>query len=50
MLDGMAAQIPAAQQEVGGGPLRDSLLDADYFLTVARSLHAGSRLASALGQ
>ncbi len=50
MLDGMAAQIPTAQQEVGTGPLRDSLLDADYFLTVARSLHAGSRLASALGQ
>jgi hypothetical protein len=50
MLDGMAAQLPAAQQEVGSGPLRDSLLDADYFLTVARSLHAGSRLASALGQ
>ncbi len=50
MLDGMAAQIPTAQQEVGTGPLRDSLLDADYFLTVARSLHGGSRLASALGQ
>lgn len=50
MLDGMAGQIPAAQEEAGSGPLRDSLLDADYFLTVARSLHAGSRLASALGQ
>ena len=50
MLDGMAAQIASAQQEVGSGPLRDSLLDADYFLTVARSLHSGGRLASALGQ
>jgi hypothetical protein len=50
MLEGMAAQIPAAQQEVGSGPLRDSLLDADYFLTVARSLHTGSGLASAFGQ
>jgi hypothetical protein len=42
VLDGMASQLPAASAEVGSGVLRDSLLDADYFLAVARSLLAGT--------
>jgi hypothetical protein len=42
MLDTMAAQVPNASAEVGGGVLKDSLYDADYFLAVARSLLAGS--------
>jgi hypothetical protein len=37
MLDGMAAQVPAARAVVADEILRDSLRDADYFLAVARS-------------
>jgi hypothetical protein len=53
MLDGMAAQVAAANAAVGNGALRDSLRDADWFLTVARSLLAGTNqpaVASVLGQ
>lgn len=52
MLAGMAAQIPAAWKEAGDGELRDSLLDADYFLAVARSLlaDADDPVSSQLGQ
>jgi hypothetical protein len=53
MLDGMAAQVAAADAEAGNGALRDSLRDADWFLTVARSLLAGTNqppVASVLGQ
>jgi hypothetical protein len=53
MLDGMAAQIAAADATVGNGALHDSLRDADWFLTVARSLLAGTNqppVASVLGQ
>jgi hypothetical protein len=53
MLDGMAAQIAAADAEVGNGALHDSLRDADWFLAVARSLLAGTnqpQVASVLGQ
>ena len=42
MLNGMAAQVAAAAAQVGNGPLQDSLLDADWFLAVARSLLAGT--------
>lgn len=49
MLSGMAAQIPAAQQEATPA-LQESLLDADYFLAVALSLQRGTNVASALGQ
>lgn len=41
MLQGMSEQIPALWQSYGQGPLRDSLNDADYYLTVARSLLSG---------
>ncbi len=53
MLDGMAAQVAAADAEVGNGALHDSLRDADWFLAVARSLLAGTNQPSApsvLGQ
>jgi hypothetical protein len=50
MLDGMAAQLPAAWAESGNGALKDSLLDADYFLAVARSLLAGQPVPSRLNQ
>ncbi|MCI0534567.1 MAG: DUF3160 domain-containing protein [Verrucomicrobiales bacterium] len=50
MLDGMASQLTTASPEIGEGVLRDSLLDADYFLTVARSLLAGEPIASVFGQ
>jgi uncharacterized protein DUF3160 len=42
VLDGMAGHVAAASVEVGNSVLRDSLLDADYFLAVARSLLAGT--------
>ncbi|PYI87121.1 MAG: hypothetical protein DME26_07155, partial [Verrucomicrobia bacterium] len=53
MLDGMANRVTAASAEVGNGVLRDSLLDADYYLAVARSLLAGTNnppVPSLLGQ
>ena len=50
ILDAMAQQIPAAQAEGRNEVFGASLLDADYFLTVARSLLASTRKASALGQ
>jgi hypothetical protein len=50
LLSGMAAQLSVADQQAGQGVLRDSLLDADYYLAVARSLLAGLSTASVLGQ
>jgi hypothetical protein len=52
ILAGMAGQISAASTEVGNGVLHESLLDADYLLTVARSLLAEGNgpVASVLGQ
>jgi hypothetical protein len=52
VLNGMGGQVASAAAEVGAGGLRDSVLDADYFLTVARSLLAGSgtQVVSPLGQ
>ena len=50
ILNGMAAQTLTCWQKYGGGALRDSILDADYFVTVARSLLAGKTVASPLGQ
>lgn len=51
-LSGMAAQLPAAWEAQGAGFLAESLLDADYFLAVARALLAeeGTPIASVLGQ
>jgi hypothetical protein len=53
MLDGMANQMTAASAEAGNGVLKESVLDADYFLAVARSLLAGTNnppVPSLLGQ
>ena len=50
ILDAMAAQIPAAHGEAASAVFAESLLDADYFLAVARSLLQGSAVASSLGQ
>ena len=49
MLEGMAARIASANTQVTPA-LRDSVLDADYYLTVARSLLKGITVASNLGQ
>ena len=50
VLNGMAGQLPAAWNQGGTGPLQNSLLDADYFLTVARCLISGSNVPSFLNQ
>lgn len=50
MLDGMAAQIPAAWQQAGNGVLADSIRDADYYLAVARTLLAGTNRTTYLSQ
>ena len=41
LLAGMHAALPAAKARYGDGVLKDSFLDADYFLAVARSLQGG---------
>jgi hypothetical protein len=46
----MAESIPAAREHYGAGVLGPSVGDADYFLTVARSLLAGKPVDSALNQ
>jgi len=50
IISGMAGQITTAQQEAAGGPLEQSLLDADYFLAVARSLYSNTVVRSVLNQ
>ena len=52
ILDRMASHLPEAWAEAGSGVLKDSLMDADYFLAVARSLLAGTNtmIPSMLGQ
>ena len=48
MLTNMAASLPEAYQKYGAGPLSNSILDADYFLTVARSLWTGYQVPGSL--
>jgi hypothetical protein len=48
-IDGMSQWVPNLWQSFGEGPLSNSILDADYFLTVANSLWAGQQAHSALG-
>ncbi len=50
ILQGMAGEIPATWQQYGNTDLKNSILDADYFVTVARSLISGATAASPLGQ
>ena len=49
ILNGMSSRLPGVWQAYGQGPMRESILDADYFLTVARSLSAGQQRPSTLG-
>jgi hypothetical protein len=49
VLTNMSAQLPAVWQQYGNGPLQNNILDADYYLCVARSLLAGSQVPNALG-
>lgn len=49
MLDAMAAGLPAAANEAPARFPPECLKDADYFLTVARSLLAGKSVTSSLG-
>ena len=48
VMTNLPVQLPSFWREFGAGPLRESILDADYFLTVARSLWTGSQAAPAL--
>ncbi|HKB41353.1 MAG TPA: DUF3160 domain-containing protein, partial [Gemmataceae bacterium] len=50
LLDGMSARLSDARRKYGAGVLADSVTDADYFLTVARSLLAGKAVKGPLGQ
>ncbi|MDB6038388.1 MAG: leucine-rich repeat protein, partial [Verrucomicrobiales bacterium] len=50
MLDGMDSKVAEAAGQAGNGPLNDSVRDADYFVTIARSLLAGSKKPSSLAQ
>lgn len=50
LLDGMAGKLAAAAAQAGQGVLKDSVLDADYFIAVARTLLKGKPVPSALGQ
>ena len=49
VISNMSAQLPKAWQQYSQGPLRNSILDADYFLTVTRSLWAAQQVASESG-
>jgi hypothetical protein len=49
VITNMSAQLPETWQQYGNGPLSKSILDADYFLTVARNLWSTQQVASALG-
>ena len=48
IISNMSLQLPQVWQQYAQGPLHDSLLDADLYLTVARSLWAGQQVPTAL--
>ncbi|HAX78677.1 MAG TPA: hypothetical protein DCY88_23300 [Cyanobacteria bacterium UBA11372] len=50
ILEGMQQRIPDAWNQYGKGVLGASILDADYFLSVARSLLAGEAIKTCLDQ
>lgn len=50
IVSNMSLQLPLTWQQYGAGPLKDSILDADLFLSVARSLWAGKQVPSAIGR
>lgn len=50
ILDGIAAGIPALHSQTAGTAMEEGVLDADFFLAVARSLLSGTRQDGSLGQ
>jgi hypothetical protein len=50
IIGAMSVQIPALASEAQGAPLHNGVLDADFFLTVAKSLLSGATETSQLGQ
>jgi hypothetical protein len=50
LLAGMHDALPDANTRYGGAVLKESVLDADYFLAVARSLLKDGRVPTKLGQ
>jgi hypothetical protein len=50
MLEAMSSRASEAAAQAGTGPLKESARDADYIVTVARSLLAAARQPSSLGQ
>ncbi len=50
ILAAMHDAMPKANDEYGAGVLKDSVLDADYFLAVARNLLANGKVPSKLNQ
>lgn len=50
LLVSMSAQIPTLSAQAAGNPMTNGVLDADYFLAVARSLITGVNNAGLLGQ
>jgi len=49
VITNMSQQLPQTWQQYGQGPLSNSIVDADYYLTVARTLWYGGQQPSALG-
>jgi hypothetical protein len=49
VLTNAAAQLPQVRAQYGSGPLGLSIQDADYYLTVARSLWAGQQVPCSTG-
>jgi len=50
LLVSMSAQVPALWAQAAGTPMTNGVLDADYFLAVARSLITGANNYGSLGQ
>jgi len=50
LLASMSAQVPALWAQAAGTPMANGVLDADYFLAVARSLVNGVNYFGSLGQ
>jgi hypothetical protein len=50
LLTSMSAQVPALWAQAAGTPMTNGVIDADYFLAVARSLVSGVNNYGSLGQ
>ncbi|HEX7862738.1 MAG TPA: DUF3160 domain-containing protein [Verrucomicrobiae bacterium] len=49
VLEAAAAKLPEVAAEIGSGPLAQNVADIDVYLTVARSLAAGTNFSATLG-